>query len=271
MVNPRRCRQVQVLLMVWLLVGAGLEQGAAYYEEAVTSGGRIMGTVEWAGDLPVNSPFEVTVDRGLCAPGGTMAGDAPAVTTGSLMLRGAVVFLRNVRSGKPLAKLMNDPAAGDRLIFDGCRLSPRLLVTPSGTDLTLQNLDAAVHRPVVFGPHGSRLRLEMAVKRGTRRLRLTHGGAYRVLCERHPWEHADVYVAEHPYHSVTGTDGSFVLEDVPPGSYDLIAWHPGLDYRQVIGDDGMPRYLFDFPVQVRRRVVLKPGETEKVVLRMMPK
>jgi hypothetical protein len=200
-----------------------------------------------------------------------LAGDAPAVTTGSPLLRGAVVFLKDVRSGKPMAELMNDPASGDRLIFDGCRLSPRLLLTPSGTDLRLQNLDAAVHRPVVFGPRGYRVRFEIAVKRGTQRVRLSQGGAYRVLCERHPWEHADVYVAEHPYHAVTGVDGSFLLKDVPPGSYDLIAWHPGLDYRQTIGDDGMLRYLFDPPVQVRRRVVVQPGETEKVVMRIMPK
>lgn len=78
-------------------------------------------------------------------------------------------------------------------------------------------------------------------------------------------------MAEHPYHAVTDEDGAFLLTDVPPGSYDLIAWHPGLGYQRVVDDAGMPRYQFDVPVQTRRRVVLRAGETGKVVLRITPR
>jgi hypothetical protein len=34
-----------------------------------------------------------------------------------------------------------------------------------------------------------------------------------------------VAVISHPYFQVTGDDGSFVLKNVPPGSYTLAAWH----------------------------------------------
>jgi hypothetical protein len=39
---------------------------------------------------------------------------------------------------------------------------------------------------------------------------------------------AVILVFEHPYFSVPNSTGSFRLRDVPPGSYDLVAWHERL-------------------------------------------
>jgi Polysaccharide lyase family 4, domain II len=36
---------------------------------------------------------------------------------------------------------------------------------------------------------------------------------------------AYIAVFNHPYFQVTGTDGSFDLKNVPPGTYTLVAWH----------------------------------------------
>ena len=33
-------------------------------------------------------------------------------------------------------------------------------------------------------------------------------------------------VLPHPYFSLTGKNGTFSLEDIPPGAYNLIVWHP---------------------------------------------
>jgi hypothetical protein len=35
-----------------------------------------------------------------------------------------------------------------------------------------------------------------------------------------------IYTADHPYVAVTGPDGLFDIGDVPPGSYELVTWHP---------------------------------------------
>ena len=37
-----------------------------------------------------------------------------------------------------------------------------------------------------------------------------------------------IIVIDHPYHDITGADGSFVLENVPPGTYTLEVWHEDL-------------------------------------------
>jgi plastocyanin len=46
-----------------------------------------------------------------------------------------------------------------------------------------------------------------------------------VKCNVHPWMRVYVNVVEHPFHAVTGEDGSFTLKGLPPGEYTLEAWH----------------------------------------------
>jgi len=44
----------------------------------------------------------------------------------------------------------------------------------------------------------------------------------------HPWMVSNVRVFDHPYHVVTGPDGTFELMGVPAGSYTLHVWHERL-------------------------------------------
>jgi hypothetical protein len=44
-------------------------------------------------------------------------------------------------------------------------------------------------------------------------------------CDVHPWMKAFVGVLPHPFFAVSEADGSFAIEDVPPGKYTLEAWH----------------------------------------------
>ena len=49
-----------------------------------------------------------------------------------------------------------------------------------------------------------------------------------LLCNVHAEMSAFVVVLENPYFSVTGKDGVFTIENVPPGTYKLNAWHESL-------------------------------------------
>lgn len=46
-----------------------------------------------------------------------------------------------------------------------------------------------------------------------------------VKCNVHPWMKAYIGVLRHPFFAVTGTDGAFSLEGLPPGDYTIEAWH----------------------------------------------
>ena len=50
----------------------------------------------------------------------------------------------------------------------------------------------------------------------------------RFKCNVHGWMEAYVGVLPHPYFAVTANGGAFELEDVPPGTYTIEAWHEKL-------------------------------------------
>jgi len=75
---------------------------------------------------------------------------------------------------------------------------------------------------------------------------LADAGLVHINCNvRHTWMHAWVFVADDPYHAVTGADGRFVIDQVPPGSYTLRVWH------ELLGS-------------VDRPVTVEPGKTVSV-------
>jgi|SRR5688572_13458285 len=47
-------------------------------------------------------------------------------------------------------------------------------------------------------------------------------------CDVHAWMLAYVGVVPHPYFAVTGKEGTFELQTIPPGTYTVEAWHEKL-------------------------------------------
>ena len=47
----------------------------------------------------------------------------------------------------------------------------------------------------------------------------------RVSCDVHRWMTAFVGVVNHPYFATSGVAGTYTIENVPPGTYTIQAWH----------------------------------------------
>jgi plastocyanin len=50
-------------------------------------------------------------------------------------------------------------------------------------------------------------------------------GVVQVFCNIHPQMRATVVVTPNRYHARVDDDGSFAIDDIPPGEYELVAWH----------------------------------------------
>ena len=58
---------------------------------------------------------------------------------------------------------------------------------------------------------------------------LDRPGVVKIDCDvLHTWMSAAIVVVSTPYFAVTGENGSFLIDGVPAGSYDVEIWHEGL-------------------------------------------
>jgi plastocyanin len=110
-----------------------------------------------------------------------------------------------------------------------CMYSPHVVALMAGQQLDFKNSDDTLHNIHTYKdsesdfniaqPKGSPDKLsDVGVPPGD--------APYKVKCDVHPWMAAFALVTDHPYAVVTGDDGSFKLDNVPPGTYKLEAWHP---------------------------------------------
>jgi len=78
------------------------------------------------------------------------------------------------------------------------------------------------------------------------------------------WMRAYLLVDHHPYYALTDAGGKFRLDGIPPGEYDLVAWHP--DWRVAREERSQESFRVQ-QVRVRpplvssRRVRVEPGAT----------
>jgi plastocyanin len=111
-----------------------------------------------------------------------------------------------------------------------CMYTPRVVGVVAGQKLEVRNGDPTFHN--VRGTLGKQILWNLAhLSGGAPHVRSDLGKAGEVValhCDVHPWMAAWAVVSDHPYFAVTGTDGSFKLDGVPPGTYTLEAWHPTL-------------------------------------------
>ena len=198
-------------------------QSAPYTARTLDSIGRATGTVEIEGEPPADSVVQPTSDQAVCGV---------SITRRSLERRGnravgVVVWIDGIRSGKPLPLERRFEIANEH-----CLITPELQAAIAGGTLNVQNLDAVEHRTRITRRASGEL---LATIRETDEGQvvpnehvLTKAGVLEVTCAAHPWTHAWIAVFDHPYFALTGTDGSFVIDSVPPGRYRVHAWHPRL-------------------------------------------
>jgi hypothetical protein len=222
-------------------------------------------TVTWD-----DAPPHVRSSSGRNACGAARSASARVHTLGGVA--GAAVYLRDraVETAQPPAR---EPSAA-LLAVRQCQVEPRVAVASPGHTLTVINdderrLDLRVDRaarldPPVAAPDGARgpgspepaAIFALPVVGSRVELRWPEPGIYRVAGA--DTEPGFVVVPGAGPAAVTDTTGNVRLAALPPGSYDVIVWHPPVD------DTGRA-------IVEQAPVDITPGDTSRLTVPLTPR
>lgn len=237
--------------------------------------GRITGRVTWIGERPTPAPFIY----GSPNPDGNFTvrmmpnPNAPSIDDRTRGLAGAVVFLRGIDPA--LAKPWDLPPAriemqdrGIRIVQGTC--TGRTGFVRRGGSVEMRSAEPVFHVLRARGAAYFSLAFPQPDQPLTRtfekagRVELSSGAGYY-------WAAADLFVVEHPYYAITDADGRFAFEQVPPGSFEVVAWHPNWNVAKQERDpeSGMTfRQTYGKPLETNTTVKLADRSVEKANLEL---
>ena len=102
---------------------------------------------------------------------------------------------------------------------------PYVLPIQAGTSVSFPNEDAFYHN-VFSVMSGERFDLGRYAKGETTIQKFDKPGTIVVRCEIHPGMKAYILILDTPFFTVPSKSGTYTLPNIPPGTYELIAWHP---------------------------------------------
>lgn len=136
------------------------------------------------------------------------------------------------------------------------RFSPHVLPILAGTTVQFPNDDDVFHN--VFSLSSARtFDLGRYARGSSRSVNFPTAGVVQVFCHIHADMSAIVLVLDNSFYVVPDADGRFVLDGVPPGAYQLVAWHERVrpTFTPVRVDAGRAT-----PVRIRIPLPREPGE-----------
>ena len=254
-----------------------------YEVKEIAGGGTVQGTVTLSGAVPDPKAYNLVIfpDPEYC--GRISNGNGWRLLRDFLVneqgeVRNVVVLLEGVAEGKPFSLSVPRVEARD------CRFLPFTTVVRSGHGIEVVNMDPVMHDIQAYETStamGTRVLFNSPLSFNRRHhrgdLHATHDHrpgeslvrqfqlskkrrTFVMQCGFHAYMQSWAIAVDNPYYVLTDENGRFSLEDVPPGTYDLRAWHPGIKQvvkQQVTIEPGKNLTVdFQLPSPGRRKTAL---------------
>ena len=197
---------------------------AASTEAAPIQGGAaVIGRVRFTGAKPSNPKIDMS-EEPECKKKYTTP---PALETVVVNANGTLanVFVY-VKTGLPAGTKYPTPSTPVVLDQEGCRYRPHAMGIMVGQPLEIRNSDPLLHNIKAKGVKNRGFNISQP-KAGMTTTRTFTAPETMVLleCNVHGWMTASLGVLPHPFYATTGSDGTFGLKGLPPGTYTIEAWH----------------------------------------------
>ena len=199
---------------------------AAGQKVDAATAGEVKGTATLDGAAPKNEPIKMNADP-VCVKENTAPQFQETYMVGGdgKSLANVFVYVKD-GLGNYVYDVPTQPAQIDQR---QCRYHPHVFGMRVGQTLQITNSDPTLHNIHALPKANREFNTGQPIKGMKMDTTFT---AKEVMvpfkCDVHGWMNAYVGVLDHPYYSVTDSEGRFELKSLPPGTYTIEAWHEKL-------------------------------------------
>ncbi len=259
-------------VILFLAASSAIPQ-AVYDVITVSDGGTISGTVKWVGPRVKPPSVAITKNPEVCDPEGTKIRDLERIIVDSDGgVANTVVYLKDITRGKA----MDLPEARRTLDQRQCRYVPHISLVPLHSEYMIKSSDPILHTVQMTG--AASFNLPFPFQNQYLKRTMETPGVIDMKCNAgHTWMNGIVIVTRQPYIAITDEHGAYRITGVPPGSYEIAAWHEGWKIAREaqtldVGTQQMTkRYYFSEPITIDKKVEVKANAGANVNFQLSAK
>ena len=216
----RRFGSIAAVLAGMVVVAA---MGASGDAAQTGAGGTVTGRVKFTGTKPTNPRIDMSEEPQCKAKHATPPTAEMVIVNPNGTLANVFVY---VKAGLPANAKYQAPATPTVIDQNGCHYIPHVFGIMVGQPLEIRNSDPLLHNIKAKAIKNRPFNISQP-NAGMKATRTFSAAEVMVTleCNVHGWMTAYVGVLPHPFFAVTGTDGSFSIKGLPPGTYTIEAWH----------------------------------------------
>ena len=277
------------LLWIGIAIFSGWGRAFGYEEVEVRNGGSITGRVLLKGPVPeprvfplVLYPFGPFCKKISDGQGNVRVEEFIVDADGGM--QDAIVAVQQVKKGKAFHRVENELVAVDCMFHPADvpdeeqfainqegklrHEHPLVRVLENHSPISIVNRDPVIHNGQVFQNERGNIILNFPLPVSSE----PRGGVLhfdpgkrisQLICGMHEFMQSWGFVVDNPYYAKTKKGGEFAIDQLPPGTYKITAWHPHLkpiEREITIPADGTVVIDFEFD---SRRVVRPHYESQE--------
>jgi plastocyanin len=216
---------------------------AAPAATAATGNGVIAGTVSYVNGDP-DAAIKMDADP-ICQGSHPEPAYSEKVVADGGGLANVFVYVKSGLTGS-----YSPPSESKLLDQQGCMYSPHVSGIQVGQKLVIRNSDNTLHNVHAMPEKNDEFNqgqpfINMELEKSFDKAEVM----VPFKCDVHPWMASYMGVMDHPFFTVSGGDGSFSIDGLPAGDYEVEAWHEEFGVQTLdisVAADGSAEANFDF-------------------------
>lgn len=186
--------------------------------------GKVTGKITFTGTPEAAAKLKMDADP-VCAAAHPDGAPAEDLVVNGGGIQNVFVYVKEGVKGDFPAK--TEPAVIEQ---KGCLYQPRVIGLQTGQPLKYLNDDPTLHN--VHGMPKNNPQWNFAMPKFVKQKETSDLTKPEIMvhvkCDVHPWMSGYVGVLPHPFFAVSGKDGTYTIEGLPPGEYTIEAWQEKL-------------------------------------------